>query len=142
MSTSMGSLWNKLLLTQLNTNNKHAHGASPTPAYLVMVLPSMGGSRRKKTPATASFHQRFLKSMLSSASEPYDNFKKKLSHMADLLVYNCPDSRLESTIVSSSHPFQVSSWGALIDHGINDSPESGGVSSSALCNATVSAWRI
>lgn len=63
--------------------------------------------------------------------------------MADFLVYNCRDSHLESTI---AHPFRMSiqrsTWGAPIDYGFFDSQRSGGVSSSAQCNATISPWRI
>ena len=82
-------------------------------------------------------------SMLSTASEPSDDIKKKLSHMADFLVYNCQDSPLESTIAHSFRmSIQRSTWGAPIDYGFFDSQRSGGVSSSAQCNATISPWRI
>jgi len=139
---SMGSLSNKLPLMNTNTNNKHTDGAESAPTIMVMslhfgrIVSSLDGSENilsSTLPPT----------MLSTASEPSDDIKKKLSHMADFLVYNCRASRLESTIL---HPFRMSiqrsTWGAQIDYGFFDSKRSGGVSSSAQCNATISPWRI
>ncbi len=137
MSTSMGSLWNKLLLTQTNTNNKHADGAGFLPTNMVYGPFQYGRISSHDDGYGDILSSALPPSMLSTASEPSDDIKKKLSHMADCLVYSCPDSRLEST-----HPFQVSSWGAPIDYGIIDSQRSGGVSSSAQCDAAVSPWRI
>lgn len=139
MPASMGSLSNKLPLMNTNTNNKHADGAGFPPTIMVY-----GPFQYGRMLSSLDGYENILSStlppsMLSTASEPSDDIKKKLSHMADFLVYNCRDSRLESTIV---HPFQVSSWGAPIDHGFFDSQRSGGVSSSAQCNATISPWRI
>jgi len=138
----MGSLSNKLPLMNTNTNNKHADGAGFAPTIMVMslhfgrIVSSLDGSENilsSTLPPT----------MLSTASEPSDDIKKKLSHMADFLVYNCQDSPLESTIAHSFRmSIQRSTWGAPIDYGFFDSQRSGGVSSSAQCNATISPWRI
>ena len=138
---SMGSLSNKLPLMNTNTNNKHADGAEFAPTIMVYG-PFL--YERMMISSRLDGYENLLSStlpptMLSTASEPSDDIKKKLSHMADFPVYNCRDSRLESTI---PHPFQVSSWGAPIDHGFFDSQRSGGVSSSAQCSATISPWRI
>ena len=140
---SMGSLSNKLPLMNTNMNNKHTDGAGVAPTIRV-IAPFLDGRL-----SLLDGYDKILSStlpppsMLSTASEPSDDIKKKLSHMADFLVYNCRASRLESTI---AHPFRMSiqrsTWGAPIDYGFFDSQRSGGVSSSAQCNATISPWRI
>ena len=138
---SMGSLSNKLPLMNTNTNNKHADGAGFPPTIMVY------GPFQHGKISSLDGYENILSStlpptMLSTASEPSDDIKKKLSHMADFLAYNCLDSRLESSI---AHPFRVSikqTWGAPTDYGFFDSQRSGGVSSSAQCGAAVSPWRI
>lgn len=137
MSTSMGSLSNKLPLMHTNTNNKHADGAGFLPTIMVYGPFQYGRIFSHDDGYGDILSSTLPPSMLSTASEPSDDIKKKLSHMADFLIYNFPDSRLEST-----HPFQVSSWGAPMDYGFIDSQRSGGVSSSAQCDAMVSPWRI
>ena len=136
---SMGSLSNKLPLMNTNTNNKHADGAGFPPTIMVMAPFQYGRGSSQDDGYEDPLSSALPPTMLSAVSEPSDDIKKKLSHMADFLVYNCRDSRLESTI---PHPCQGSGWGAPIVHGFFDSQRSGGVSSSAQCNATISPWRI